>query len=63
MEKLNKEYPDEQYKKDLDINLKEEKAKFIAEMLKIYRILLLKKKLYLLLFVNLLLLILKEMNN
>ena len=31
MEKLNKEYPDEQYKKDLDINLKEEKAKFMQK--------------------------------
>lgn len=31
MEKLNKEYPDEQYQKDLENNLKEEKAQFMQK--------------------------------
>lgn len=31
MEKLNKEYSDEQYNKDLDMNLKEERAQFMKE--------------------------------
>lgn len=31
MDALNKEYPDEQYNKDLDMNLKEKKAQFMKE--------------------------------